>query len=103
MRNDSLSRFGKKKNVSKIVLTNRCVIYIRVSSLGQVDSYSLQNQLENWQPTCHQIMGLPRFQIFQISGNRLQNTQNNSKEKKKAKPPNWKTTQPPPQKHKIER
>ena len=49
MRNDSLSRFGKKKNVSKIVLTNRCVIYIRVSSLGQVDSYSLQNQLENCQ------------------------------------------------------
>ena len=49
MRNDKLSRFGKKSNVVKIERTNRCVIYIRVSSLGQVDSYSLQNQLESCQ------------------------------------------------------
>ena len=47
MRNDKLSSFGKKSNVVKIERTNRCVIYIRVSSLGQVDNYSLQNQLES--------------------------------------------------------
>ena len=47
MRNDKLSSFGKKSNVVKTERTNRCVIYIRVSSLGQVDNYSLQNQLES--------------------------------------------------------
>ena len=47
MRNDKLSSFGKKSNVVKIERTNRCVIYIRVSSIGQVDNYSLQNQLES--------------------------------------------------------
>ena len=47
MSNDKLSRFGKKSNVVKTNQTNRAVIYTRVSSLGQVDNYSLQNQLEN--------------------------------------------------------
>ena len=47
MSNDMLSRFGKKSNVVKTNQTNRAVIYTRVSSLGQVDNYSLQNQLEN--------------------------------------------------------
>ena len=42
-----LNHFGKKSNVIKITPTNKCVIYIRVSSLGQVENYSLQNQLEN--------------------------------------------------------
>ena len=44
---DELSRFGKySKNISE-VKTNNAVIYIRVSSLGQVENYSLKNQLEN--------------------------------------------------------
>lgn len=47
MSNDKLSRFGKKSNVVKTNQTNRAVIYTRGSSLGQVDNYSLQNQLEN--------------------------------------------------------
>ena len=47
MSNDKLSHFGKKSNVVKTNQTNRAVIYTRVSSLGQVDNYSLQNQLEN--------------------------------------------------------
>ena len=44
---NKLWRFGKKSNVIKINPTNKCVIYIRVSSFGQVDNYSLQSQLEN--------------------------------------------------------
>ena len=47
MSNDKLSRFGKKSNVVQTNQTNRAGIYTRVSSLGQVDNYSLQNQLEN--------------------------------------------------------
>ena len=38
MSNDKLSRFGKKSNVVKTNQTNRAVIYLRVSSLGQVDN-----------------------------------------------------------------
>ena len=47
MKNNSLNRFGKKSNDVNLERTNRGVIYTRVSSLGQVDNYSLQNQLEN--------------------------------------------------------
>ncbi len=47
MKNNSLNRFGKKSNIVNLERTNRGVIYTRVSSLGQIDNYSLQNQLEN--------------------------------------------------------
>ena len=47
MEMNKLSRFGKKSPLIKREKTNIAVVYIRVSSQGQVDNYSLQNQLEN--------------------------------------------------------